>query len=119
MSLNACSVNGSTINVLCSPARGKILNALLDIKYPDVTTARSGGVAHPAAGNFYRYHEREEQVPLEPVHMQLVVGVELFGITGTEAQDLTIRATELVTVTRLCLDHDAQAQLNITDLSLN
>lgn len=115
MSINACSINGNTINALCNPARSKIINNLLEIKYP----ATSGVATHPAHGAFYRYQDRrEERSLLDPVHVEIVVAVELltWNLRGLDAQPMEI-GHDLVAVSNLSFD-DAVV-LNTHDLTFN
>jgi hypothetical protein len=115
MPINACSINQVTINSLCSPARSKIIDNLLEIRYSEHV---SGVGTRASADLFYRYNGQHTDRVAEPVAVEIIVAVEMLSMNmrGIDTQPLETRH-DLVAVSNLSFEE--QVSLNTTDLTIN
>lgn len=124
MALNACTINGFTLN---SKSCSNKFAYLIPILHPPVVTPVSGTnprvlrdtfkfVPPPIPQNF----ELEDQPTLTFEQPIVSVSAEILGFSGTDTQDVSAAQADFVTVTGFDLGVSAEANVvisvNISDL---
>jgi hypothetical protein len=111
MALNACSINGFTLN---SRRCADKFAALVPILHPPIPpiVASSGGNPRVLRDTFQfqpREYEIEDRPTLTFEQPQVTVTVEIFGFSGTDTQDVSAANADFVSV------HDFTVQAEMPD----
>ena len=102
MAINACSINGFTLN---SRRCADKFAALIPILHPTLPPITQVGTSNQSMRQgVHREIERrwelenDERAPLTFEQPQVTVSVEIFGFSGTDTQDVTGTNVDFVTV---------------------
>lgn len=124
MSINFCTLTGSTIDTFCGNRRGIILQNLLTEKYPPAPAALGTNNRTVSIDFARRYPHLVQHVDHEIDRPQLqfeqpfvYVTAELMGKTGTQTIEATAQL-EFVSVTDLKVEPSSAITVNISDFSI-
>jgi len=134
MSLNACTLNGFTLNSRRCVNKFLVLVDILHPLVPPVPQTPGGGnprVLRDVFADVPRPFEFDDRVPFTFEQPQITVDVEMFGLTGSQTLDnlpqadfvtvtgLTIAAAAAVEVLDLILPGDGDVSVNISDITID
>ena len=114
MAINSCSINGFTLHGRrCSDK----FAALVPILHPPIV-ASTGTNPRVLRDTFQlpRQFEIEDQPHLTFEQPIITVTAEIFGVSGSDTQDVSAAQLDFVTVTDLELEPTLSIDVNITDL---
>jgi len=131
MAINYCTLSGYTLDTFCGNIRQKVLDRLIDEKYPDIPVPPhgGGGGAGTRPGWSFPYHtpfqpptEREEddlQLPLEQPFV--TVSAQLLGASGAQTLEMKQQLDFVVVVGLKVDDADLPpvVAVNITDFNIS
>jgi len=126
MSINFCTLTGSTLDTFCGNRRSIIVNQLLTEKYPPAPSAPGTNNHHVSTDFARRYPhlvqhvEHEEIKPLTFEQPFITVSAELLGDVGTQTLEAKVQM-EFATVTDLKIGDSPAPQdisVNISDFSI-
>lgn len=120
MSINACTIDASTVNTFCSPRRGIVFNNLSNILHPTTPPFVQAGSSRVLRDTspFAPQFEIDDQPIVTFEQPEVTISVELFGVVGTETQNVAGAQADFVTVTNLTVDGvEPIVGVNITDLT--
>jgi hypothetical protein len=123
MALNACSINGFTLNSRRCADRFAALVPILHPTLPPLTSIQGTSNQSMRQG-VHRDLERrweienDERAPLTFEQPQVTVSVEIFGFSGTDTQEVSSANVDFVTVHDLVVTAsmpDGEITVNIPD----
>ena len=120
MSINACTIDASTVNTFCSPRRGIIFDQLANILHPTTppfVQAGSSRVLRDTSPYAPQFEIDDKQV-VTFEQPEVTITIELLGSVGSETQNVAAAQLDFVTVTNLVVDGvEPIVAVNITDLT--
>ena len=118
MSINACSIDASSVNTFCSPRRGIVFNNLSNILHPTTPPFVQSGSSRVLRDTFIAPPEFEidDRPTITFEQPEVTIAVELLGTVGAETQNVAAPQLDFVTVTNLEVGEvEPIIAVNITD----